>query len=113
MTPTSRDRQTEPSVSNDSLEEPLDSLSSELGRISAEIQSINSGFQAQMQQVVSEVRTAIERQYKAKFDKALDEVREQMRVELTEELRKSFEAELKQRVAHLEEVRVEMAQTAT
>src|SRR5439155_24387162 len=100
MTPTARDiLNKEAAVPEESLQEPLDSLSIELGRISAEIQSINSGFLVQMQQVVAEVRTAIERQYKAKFDKALDEAREQWLVELTEERQKIFEAELKQRIS--------------
>jgi hypothetical protein len=108
MTPTSRDRQTEPAGNQDPLQEPLDSLSIELGRISAEIQSINTGFQIQMEQVVAEARNAIESQYKAKFDKALSDVREDVRLELTEEFRKNFEAELKDRIGHLEVVRSEM-----
>jgi hypothetical protein len=110
MTPTSRDRQNEePAVSSDSLNEPLDSLSIELGRISAEIQSINSGFQAQMQQVFAEARAAIENQYKAKFEKTLSELREKVRLELTEELQKKFEAELRERMGYLSAVEVEMA----
>ena len=113
MTPTSRDRQSEPAVSQDSLQEPLDSLSIELGRISAEIQSINSGFQLSMQQAVIEARAAIESQYKAKLDKALVEVREQVRLEVTEELRRNFEAELKARISHLEAVQVEMVKVTT
>ena len=113
MTPTSRDRQNELAVNRDALQEPLDSLSIELGRISAEIQSINSGFQVQMQQVVAEVRAAIEIQYKAKFEQALDGVREQNRLEVTEELRKNFEAELKERIGHLETGHVEMQKVTT
>lgn len=113
MTPTSRDRQNEPALGQDSLQEPLDSLSIELRRISAEIQSINSGFQLSMQQAVIEARAAIESQYKAKLDKALVEVREQVRLEVTEELRRNFEAELKARISHLEAVQVEMTRITT
>jgi len=108
MTPTSIDRQNEPAVNHHSLQEPLDSLSIELGRISAEIQSINSGFQVQMQQVFAETRAALESKYKAEFDKALLDAREQVRDQLTEELRKNFEAEMKERLGHLETVHAEM-----
>jgi SMC interacting uncharacterized protein involved in chromosome segregation len=113
MTPTSRDRQTDAAVSQDALQEPLDSLSIELGRISAEIQSINSGFQVQMQQVFAEARAAIETQYETKFHKAIGDVREKVRIEVTEELRKNFEAELKQRIGHLEAVQNEMVKVTT
>lgn len=113
MTPTSRDRQTDAAVNQDALQEPLDSLSIELGRISAEIQSINSGFQVQMQQVFAEARAAIETQYEAKFHKAIGDVREKVRIEVTEELRKNFEAELKQRIGHLETVQNEMVKITT
>ncbi len=47
---TSRHTTEDATVTGDSLREPLDSLSAELGRISEEIQSINSGFQAQIQE---------------------------------------------------------------
>ena len=90
------------------MQEPLDGLTIELGRISAEIQSINSGFQVQLQQVFAEARAAIETQYEAKFHEAIGAVREKTRLEVTEELRKNFEAELKERISHLEVVQNEM-----
>jgi SMC interacting uncharacterized protein involved in chromosome segregation len=96
-------------MSSDSLREPLDSLSIELTRISAEIQSINSGFQAQMEQALAEARATIETQYEAKFKKKIDEVREEIRQEVTIELEKHFEAELKARISRLEAVQTEMA----
>ena len=45
------------------LREPLSSLGVELTRISAEIQSIHSGFQVQLQQALGEVHSAREREY--------------------------------------------------
>src|SRR5258708_6035653 len=79
MTPTSRDSIVEQAVPEEFLHEPLDSLSIELGRISAEIQSIHSGFQAQMQQTLVLMRKAMEKQYREKFDRAAVELREQLR----------------------------------
>ncbi len=110
MTPASRDANQNKSVPEESLSEPLDSLSIELGRISAEIQSINSGFQAQMQQALIDARKAIEKQYQARFDKSMEDLREQLRVIIREDLQKEFDEELKKRVAHIEEVQKEIAQ---
>ena len=45
VTPTSRDIKKDAQAPDDVLREPLDSLSIEMSRISAEIQSINSGFE--------------------------------------------------------------------
>jgi len=108
VTPTSRDTKKDAPSPDDVLREPLDSLNIELGRISAEIQSINSGFQAQMEQVVAQVRESIENEYRARMEKSLGEVREQIRNETEEELRKNFEAELHARIEHLAEVQKEI-----
>ena len=113
VTPTSRDIKKDVPSADDLLHEPLDSLSIEMSRISAEIQSINSGFQAQMQQVVALVRESIENEYRARMEKALNEVREQVRSETEEELRKDFEAELRSRIAHLSEVEKEIERVRT
>src|SRR4051812_19469460 len=75
----------EQTVTDDALREPLASLTVELSRISAEIQSINSGFQAQLQS-------------------ALQEAREKIR----QELQKEFEKELNRRVSRVKEARVEI-----
>src|SRR5438093_12365103 len=97
MTPTSRDTQKDAAMREESLHEPMDSLSIELGRISAEIQSINSGFQAQMQDALADARAAIqvralaearaslEVQYRERFDKAIEEVQEQVRLDVGQE----------------------------
>src|SRR2546425_64181 len=68
MTPTSREAREDVALTGDSIREPLDSLSIELSRISAEIQSINSGFQAQMQETVALVRDAIENDYRMRME---------------------------------------------
>jgi uncharacterized protein YqgV (UPF0045/DUF77 family) len=73
------------------LNEPLDSLSIELRRISAEIQSINSGFQAQMQQLLAVVRASMEREYESRLQKSLSEIREQIRIETQKELDQKFQ----------------------
>ena len=108
MPPTSRDRQPETTLNGDSLREPLDSLSIELSRISAEIQSINSGFQAGMQQAIIDARAEIESQYKERFRASLDEACEKLRAEIKEEFRQDFEIELKALVARLGEVQTEI-----
>ena len=77
------------------MREPLDSLSIELTRISAEIQSINSGFQEKMQETVALVRDEIENDYRLRMEKRISELRQQIRAELEVELRKAFDAELK------------------
>lgn len=90
------------------LHKPLDSLNIELSGISAAIRSINSGFQAQMQQVVAQLREAIENEYRARMEKSLSEIREQVRSETEEELRKTFEAERSSRNEHLDRVEKEV-----
>jgi iron-sulfur cluster repair protein YtfE (RIC family) len=108
MTPTSRDSKKEAALGQDSLHEPLDSLSIELSRISAEIQSINSGFQAGMQQAIVDARVAIEKEYQGRLEKAMDQIREQLRSEVHDELKKAFEFELQERIARLNDVRAEV-----
>jgi predicted enzyme involved in methoxymalonyl-ACP biosynthesis len=113
VTPTSRESKKEVPLPDDVLREPVDSLSIELTRISAEIESINSGFQAQMQQVVAQVRESIENEYRARMDRALIQLREQIRQETEQELRKDFEAELNARIEHLGDVQKEIERVRT
>src|SRR5262249_4425827 len=89
----------------DSLGEPLDSLAIELGRISAEIQSINSGFQVHMQQVLAETRSTFEKQFETRVDQCVDQLRDQMRVEIRTELETEFRKQTAERDAHLETVK--------
>jgi hypothetical protein len=97
----------------ESLQEPVDSLSIELARISAEIQSINSGFQAHMQQALAQTREAFEKQYQERLDRSVGELREQLRSTIEDELRKEFEAALQTRIAHLAEVPKEIERVTT
>ena len=113
MTPTSRDTQRETDLSRDSLHEPLDSLGIELSRISAEIQSINSGFQVGMQQAIIDERHAMEKEFQERFERAMVTVREQIRVEVREELRKAFEFELNERIANLNGAEEEIARVTS
>jgi hypothetical protein len=107
MTPTSKDSKKE-AAPVDSLREPIDGLNIELNRISAEIQSINEGFQAHMQQVVSEVRASIESEYRIRFDRSLEKLREQIRIQTREELQKEFHEEFEKRVERIGEVQIEI-----
>ena len=113
MTPTSRDTQRETDLSRDSLHGPLDSLGIELSRISAEIQSINSGFQVGMQQAIIDARHAMEKDYQERFERAMGTAREQIRIEVREELRKAFELELNERIANLNGVEEEVARVTS
>ena len=113
MTPTSRDTQRETDLSRDSLHEPLDSLGIELSRISAEIQSINSGFQVGMQQAIIDARHAMEKDYQERFERAMGTAREQIRIEVREELRKAFEFELNERIANLNGAEEEIARVTS
>src|ERR1700692_4250842 len=108
MTPASRETQKDAAMPEESLHEPLDSLSIELGRISAEIQSINSGFQAHMEQAIAQTREAFERQYQERVDRCVSELREQLRSTIEDDLRKEFETKLQARIAHLTDVQKEI-----
>src|SRR5207253_3037613 len=108
MTPTAREAKNDISLSEDSMREPLDSLSIELTRISAEIQSINSGFQEKMQETVALMRDEIENDYRMRMEKRISELREQIRAELEGELRKEFDAELKARTGQSDLVQKEI-----
>jgi ABC-type transporter Mla subunit MlaD len=102
------------SSTTDPLKEPLETLSLELSRISAEIQSISSGFQAHIQLAVAESGAVMENHYRAQMEKSLAELREQLASQIRQELRKEFEAELQGRLSHLAEVQHEITRvTAT
>jgi len=62
----------EQKVSEESLPESVSSLGVELSRISAEIQSINSGFQAQIQAALVETQRQIREELQKEFDKELE-----------------------------------------
>ncbi len=112
MTPTSRNSKNETDLTDEALHEPLESLNIEMSRISAEIQSINSGFQAQMQQALIDARTALDNQYRERFDTAMEALRDQLRGVIRDELQKEFELELEKRIAHFAEVQKEIARVS-
>ena len=85
-----------PGSTEEPFREPLSSLSVELQRISAEIQSINSGFQAQIQQAIAETQATLELQYARRLEKALGEARME------------FEMELERRLSSFKQVKPEM-----
>lgn len=57
------------------LREPLASLGEELARISAEIQSVNSGFQAQVEHTLAEARVASDRQFQDRLREEVEKAR--------------------------------------
>jgi hypothetical protein len=109
MTPTVREAKNDIDLSEDSMREPLDSLGIELTRISAEIQSINSGFQEKMQETVALMRDEIENDYRIRMEKRISELHQQIRTELEGQLRKEFDAELKARTGNVDQVQKEIA----
>jgi hypothetical protein len=111
MTPASRDIKKDAATPESSLAEPLDGLSIELSRISAEIQSINSGFQAQMLQVLSDVRLSIENEYRERFKKSVAELREQTYVHARAEVERELQDEFNKRLTHLVNIQREQIQT--
>ena len=108
MTPALRDVQKGTAAPDASLQEPLDGLSIELSRISAEIQSINSGFQVQMQHALAEARATIQEEYRNRFEKSMELLRDQLRQEITQEVRQEFESKLEQRMAYVTDAQKEM-----
>jgi chromosome segregation ATPase len=83
----------EQSVTDDTLREPLASLTDELTRISAEIQSINSGFQVQLQSALLETRK---------------QIREELQREFEKKFKKELEMELERRMSRMKEARSEV-----
>jgi predicted nuclease with TOPRIM domain len=60
------------------LREPLSSLAVELTRVSAELQSINAGFQAHLLQALGEMQRAMEMEFQARLERELQATREQL-----------------------------------
>jgi hypothetical protein len=73
MTSTRPDKKKEISPTEASLDESLDGLCLELSRISAEILSINAGFQDQMQQALGDFRDDLEKQYQDRLKQPVDQ----------------------------------------
>jgi hypothetical protein len=90
------------------LSEPVSSLSVELKRISAEIQSINAGFQTQLQLAILNTHDAMERHYRLRFETAVVQAQKDLREEITRKVREEFEIELEKRVRRFAQVRGEI-----
>ena len=86
------------------LREPLANLAIEMTRVSAEIQSINAGFQAQILQVLADVQRAMEKEFQARLDKELRATREQLIGRLA-----ALEAEIERVSSLLDAISTEIA----
>ncbi len=86
------------------LREPLANLAVEMTRVSAEIQSINAGFQAQILQVLAEVQRAMENEFQVRLDRELRAVREQSVGRLA-----AVESEIQRVTSLLESISAEIA----
>jgi hypothetical protein len=73
MASTRLDKRTEIPPTEASLDESLDGLCMELSRISAEILSINAGFQAQMQQALGDLRDDLAKQYQDRLKQPVEQ----------------------------------------
>jgi archaellum component FlaC len=60
------------------LREPLSNLAVELTRVSAELQSINAGFQAHLLQALGEMQRAMETEFQARLEREIHATREQL-----------------------------------
>src|SRR5688572_1865858 len=86
------------------LREPLANLAIEMTRVSAELQSINAGFQAQILQALADVQRAMETEFKARLDRELRATREQLVSRLA-----TVEAETERVTKLLETISAEIA----
>ena len=97
MLENSQKAQSEEPSKDDFFREPLSSLGIELARISAEIHSINSGFQVHFEQAVSDARREMERQFTLCLENSRDEARQQVELQLRQEFNEKLEIELTKR----------------
>jgi predicted nuclease with TOPRIM domain len=85
------------------LREPLANLAMEMTRVSAELQSINAGFQAQILQALADVQRAMETEFKVRLDRELRASREELISRLA-----SVESEIQRVSTLLESISVEI-----
>jgi len=86
---------------NNDLNDPAEFLSAELSRISTEIQSVNSAVQAQLQQTVAKMRSAMEVHFRTVLKKSVERLDEQ------------FDRELQRRSTSLPKVEKEISRVTT
>jgi hypothetical protein len=70
---------------------------------------METDYQAQFQQAMADAHAALENHYRLQIKKTTEELRTQLTAEIVEKVRKEFEAELRKRIDHLDEVRAEIA----
>ncbi len=104
-TPSNLSQASEPvRVEPEPLREPLANLALELTRLSAEIQSVNDGFQEQVLQALAEVQRSMEVEFKARLDQEMRATRERLITRLAE-----AEAEIQRVTTLLESITGEIA----
>jgi predicted nuclease with TOPRIM domain len=86
------------------LREPLANLAMEMTRVSAELQSINAGFQAQILQALADVQRAMETEFKVRLDRELRASRQELISRLA-----SVESEIQRVSTLLESISAEIA----
>jgi len=69
------------------LREPLSDLTVELTRVSAEILSINAGFQSQLQQALTDMQRAVEADFTIRLEREVHAIREKYAESLIESQR--------------------------
>jgi hypothetical protein len=65
-------------AANEPLHEPLANLAIEITRVSAELQSINAGFQAQMLQALAEVQRVMEADFQVRMEREIARTRKEL-----------------------------------
>jgi predicted nucleic acid-binding Zn-ribbon protein len=69
---------------SEALREPASNLAVELTRVSAELQSINAGFQGHLQQAVAEMQHTMEMEFQARLEREIQATREQLMSRITQ-----------------------------
>jgi len=98
-------------LAEERLREPLSSLSVELSRISAEIQSINSGFQSQLHQAILDTQTSMHAQFEARLQGEFAAARERLEAEIRASIRKEFEGAVEAQEKKWSDVQREIERT--
>jgi len=60
------------------LHEPLSNLAVEISRVSAELQSINAGFQVQIAEALAQVQQSMEMEFKVRLEREIQATREEL-----------------------------------
>ena len=112
MIETPHDERKDRFAPEETLREPVSSLSVELKRISAEIQSINSGFQSQLEHAIADTQSGLEAQYAERYRREIDALKARITDEVRTDLQRQFDEEMDRRMARSREVKLELQRTA-